>query len=197
MYFSCKGKQRKIAVILSCPVQGPWASSFICKFFNHPFSLWWWWWRRWFNERTVQFRTLPLVPIPTGPHPARGDSGVCMCIHVCLVWSVLLTTFIVPHHLSCVGSCTLTAQPIMLHLDVELWWNKVQPRWRIEPGPSDRQPDALTTTLLRAAPSFALSYLDICHVCRKGKCAADRPSWSTGVNPSKKQKCCSPLCLWS
>ena len=44
-------------------------------------------------------RTLPLVPSPTGPHPARGDSGVCMCIHVCLVWSVFPTAFIVPHHL--------------------------------------------------------------------------------------------------
>ena len=57
-----------------------------------------WFWR-WFNERTVQLRTLPLVPSPTGPHPARGDSGVCMCIHVCLVWSVFSTAFIVPHHL--------------------------------------------------------------------------------------------------
>ena len=32
------------------------------------------------------------------------------------------------------------------------------------------------------------------HVCRKGKFAADR---STGVNPSRKQSCCSPSCLWS
>ena len=53
----------------------------------------------WFNERTVQLRTLPLVPSPTGPHPARGDSGVCMCIHVCLLWSVFPTAFRVPHHL--------------------------------------------------------------------------------------------------
>ena len=57
-----------------------------------------WLWR-WFNERTVQLRALPLVPSPTGPHPARGDSGVCMCIHVCLVWSVFPTSFIVSHHL--------------------------------------------------------------------------------------------------
>ena len=35
------------------------------------------------------------------------------------------------------------------------------------------------------------------HVCRKGKCAADRPSRSTGVNPSRKQRCCSPSCPWS
>ena len=35
------------------------------------------------------------------------------------------------------------------------------------------------------------------HVCRKGKCAADRHSRSTGVNPSRKQRCCSPSCLWS
>ena len=35
------------------------------------------------------------------------------------------------------------------------------------------------------------------HVCRKGKFAADRHSWSTGVNPSRKQRCCSPSCLWS
>ena len=34
------------------------------------------------------------------------------------------------------------------------------------------------------------------HVCRKGKCAADRHSRSTGVNPSRKQRCCPPLCLW-
>ena len=35
------------------------------------------------------------------------------------------------------------------------------------------------------------------HVCRKGKCAADRHSRSTGVNPSRKQRCCSPSYLWS
>ena len=35
------------------------------------------------------------------------------------------------------------------------------------------------------------------HVCRKGKCAADRHSRSMGVNPSRKQRCCSPSCLWS
>ena len=35
------------------------------------------------------------------------------------------------------------------------------------------------------------------HVCRKGKCAAYRHSRSTGVNPSRKQRCCSPSCLWS
>ena len=37
------------------------------------------------------------------------------------------------------------------------------------------------------------------HVCRKGKCAADRPPppRSTGVNPRRKQSCCSPSCLWS
>ena len=35
------------------------------------------------------------------------------------------------------------------------------------------------------------------HVCRKGKCAADHHSRSTGVNPSRKQRCCSPSCLWS
>ena len=35
-------------------------------------------------------------------------------------------------------------------------------------------------------------------VCGKGKGAADRPSRSTGVNPSRnKQRCCSPSCLWS
>ena len=28
VYFSCKGKQCKIAMILLCPVQGPWASSY-------------------------------------------------------------------------------------------------------------------------------------------------------------------------
>ena len=35
------------------------------------------------------------------------------------------------------------------------------------------------------------------HVCRKGKFAADRHSQSTGVNPSRKQRCCSPSCLLS
>ena len=35
------------------------------------------------------------------------------------------------------------------------------------------------------------------HVCRKRKCAADRHSRSTGWNPSMKQRCCSPSCLWS
>ena len=59
----------------------------------------WWRWRSLFHGRTVQVRTLSLVPLPTGPHPTRGDSGVCRCIHVCLVWSVFTTAFIVPHHL--------------------------------------------------------------------------------------------------
>ena len=58
-----------------------------------------WWWLRWCNEQTVQLRTLPLIPSPTVPYPARGDRGVCMCIHVCLVWSVFPTAFIVPYHL--------------------------------------------------------------------------------------------------
>ena len=35
------------------------------------------------------------------------------------------------------------------------------------------------------------------HVCRKGKCASDRYSRPTGVNPSRKQRCSSPSCLWS
>ena len=65
---------------------------------NLDIHLWWWWWR-WFNERTVKLRTFPLIPSPTGPHPARGDSGHCMCIHVCLVWYIFPTAFIVPHHL--------------------------------------------------------------------------------------------------
>ena len=30
------------------------------------------------------------------------------------------------------------------------------------------------------------------HACRKGMCEVDRPYWLTGVNPSRKQKCCSP-----
>ena len=34
-------------------------------------------------------------------------------------------------------------------------------------------------------------------VCRKRKCASDRHSRSTGVNPSRKQRCCLPSCLWS
>ena len=33
------------------------------------------------------------------------------------------------------------------------------------------------------------------HVCRKGKCAADRPFRSTGVTQSRKQRFCSPSCL--
>ena len=35
------------------------------------------------------------------------------------------------------------------------------------------------------------------NACHQGKCAADRPSQSTGVNPSRRQRCCSPSCLWS
>ena len=35
------------------------------------------------------------------------------------------------------------------------------------------------------------------HVCRKGKYTADRHSRSTRVNPSRKQRCCSPSSLWS
>ena len=115
------------------------------------FFAWWWWWR-WFNEWTVQLRTLQLVPSPTGPHPARGNSGVCMCIHVCLVWSVFPTAFIVPcaHHLSvCRQLHSDSPAHYTPYLDVEWGRNKVQPRWRIEPGPSDRQPDTLTTALFR------------------------------------------------
>ena len=58
--------------------------------------------------------TLPLVPLPTGPHPARGDSGVCMCIHVCLVWSVFPMAFIVPLHL------TTTVQVLQLPVKADL-----------------------------------------------------------------------------
>ena len=71
-------------------------------------------------------------------HPARGDSGVGMCIHVCLVWPVFQTTLL---H-------TDSPLPIIPHLYVEWGLNKVQPRWRIEPGSSDQQPNALTTALL-------------------------------------------------
>ena len=35
------------------------------------------------------------------------------------------------------------------------------------------------------------------HVCRRGKFAADRHSRSIGVDQSRKQRCCSPSCLWS
>ena len=35
------------------------------------------------------------------------------------------------------------------------------------------------------------------HVCRKGKCAANLHSRSTGVNSSRKQRCCSQSFLWS
>ena len=35
------------------------------------------------------------------------------------------------------------------------------------------------------------------HVCRKEECAADRPSRSTGIYPSRKQKCCAQSCLLS
>ena len=52
----------------------------------------------WFNEQNVWLWTLLLIPSPTGSHPARRDSSVCTCIHICLVWSVFLTAFIVPHH---------------------------------------------------------------------------------------------------
>ena len=63
----------------------------------------------------ITLRTLPLVPSPTGPHPERGDSGVCMCIHVCLVWYVFPTAFIVPHHLP---MCRQPS-PIRLYLDMD------------------------------------------------------------------------------
>ena len=35
------------------------------------------------------------------------------------------------------------------------------------------------------------------HVCHKGKCTADRPCRSLGVDPSRKQRCCSQSCLLS
>ena len=34
--------------------------------------------------------------------------------------------------------------------------------------------------------------IKIVTLCRKGKCEVDRPFRLTGVNPSRKQKCCSP-----
>ena len=33
--------------------------------------------------------------------------------------------------------------------------------------------------------------------CRKWKCTAECPSWSTGANPSRKQRCCYPSYLLS
>ena len=69
-----------------------------------------------------------------------------MCIHVCLVWFVFPTAFIVPHHLL-VYQHTLTVQAITLHLDLEWERNKVHPRWKIEPGLTDRQSNALCTAL--------------------------------------------------
>ena len=87
---------------------------------NDELSRWWWWCRRDLTERTVQLRTLPLVPSPTGLHPARGDSGVCMCILVCLVWSVFPTAFRVPTSLASVPTAThWQPSPIRLHLDLE------------------------------------------------------------------------------
>ena len=35
------------------------------------------------------------------------------------------------------------------------------------------------------------------HVCRKGKCAADRPYLSTGVDPRRNQRWCFQSCLLS
>ena len=35
------------------------------------------------------------------------------------------------------------------------------------------------------------------NVCRKEKCAADRPFRLTGVNPSRKQRCCCLSYFWS
>ena len=35
------------------------------------------------------------------------------------------------------------------------------------------------------------------HVCHNAKCAAGRPSRWTGVDPSRKQRCCSQSCLLS
>ena len=35
------------------------------------------------------------------------------------------------------------------------------------------------------------------HTCREGKCKVDHPYRLTGTNTSRKQKCCSPSCLWS
>ena len=74
------------------------------------------WWR-WFNEWTVQLRTLPLVPSPIRSHPARGYSGDCMCIHVCLVWSNGLYN---ATSLASVPAVThWQPSPIRLHLDME------------------------------------------------------------------------------
>ena len=88
----------------------------------------WWWWR-WFNEQTVQ--TLSLVPSPTGPHPARGDSGVCMCIHVCLVWSVFPKAFICHITCQCADSYTLTAKLDSIWTwrngEMHTWSRKVTP----------------------------------------------------------------------
>ena len=39
--------------------------------------------------------------------------------------------------------------------------------------------------------------IEIVTLLVEGTCEVDRPSRSTGVNPNKKQMCCSPSCLLS
>ena len=41
-------------------------------------------WFPWLNWWNINLRTLRLVPSLTGPHSARRNSDVCICIHVCL-----------------------------------------------------------------------------------------------------------------
>ena len=75
----------------------------------------------WFKEQTIKLRTLPLVPSPTGPYMARGDSGICMCILSVLCGPYFPMAFRVPHHLP-VCRQLHTDSPAQLHLDSIWTW---------------------------------------------------------------------------
>ena len=82
-----------------------------------------------FNVRTAHLMASPHIPSPIGPDPARGDSGDCMYVHVCLVWPVFPLAFIVPHHLP-VCRLLRTDSPAQLdsgHGVVHTWDRTVQP----------------------------------------------------------------------
>ena len=65
------------------------------------------------------------------------------------MWPVFPTSFIVQHHLPVCRQLHTDSPAHYTPSSVEWGRNKVELRWRIEPGPSERQLNALTTALFR------------------------------------------------
>ena len=90
---------------------------------------------------------LPLVPSPTGPHPARGDSGVC------LEWSVFPTAFIVSLHLINVLQ--------VLHLPVQSIYNPSGRRRQIRSKQISRDKIRTLDPQVRSLTLYQLCYVTL------------------------------------